>query len=56
VDATVENALDGSYPVVRPLNMLTDGEPEGVVKAFIDYIFSADGQAIVVEEGYLAVK
>ena len=38
VDATVENALNGSYPVVRPLNMLIDGEPEGVVKAFLDFV------------------
>jgi phosphate transport system substrate-binding protein len=37
VDATVENALNGSYPIVRPLNMLTDGEPEGAVKAFLDF-------------------
>ena len=56
VDATVANALNGSYPVVRPLNMLTDGEPEGVEKAFLDFIFSSDGQAIVEEEGYLPVK
>lgn len=56
VDATVDNALNGSYPIVRPLNMLTDGEPEGVVKAFLDFVLSDEGQAIVEEEGYLPVK
>ena len=51
-----ENAANGSYAVVRPLNMLTNGEPTGVVKAFLDFIMSADGQAIVADEGYLPVK
>jgi len=55
VDATVANALNGSYPVVRPLNMLTDGEPSGIVKDFLDFVLSEAGQAIVVEEGYISV-
>jgi len=56
VDATVANALNGTYPIVRPLTMLTNGEPEGVVKAFLDFILSDAGQAIIEEEGYLPVK
>lgn len=56
VEATVDNAKSGAYPVVRPLNMLTDGEPEGVVEAFLDFVMSAEGQAVVEEEGYLSVK
>jgi phosphate transport system substrate-binding protein len=56
VEATVENAKSGTYPIVRPLNMLTDGEPEGVVKAFLDFILSAEGQAVIEEEGYLSIK
>ncbi len=53
---TEENASNGSYPIVRPLNMLTKGAPVGFVKAFLDYILSPDGQAIVSQEGYIAVK
>jgi phosphate transport system substrate-binding protein len=56
VAPTEENAANGTYPIVRPLNMLTNGAPKGVVKAFLDFILSADGQAIVSEEGYIAVK
>jgi len=41
---------------VRPLNLLTNGAPEGIVKAFLDYVFSAEGQATVRAEGYIPVK
>ena len=56
VEATAANAASGVYPVVRPLNMLTNGEPTGLPKAFLDFVLSEDGQALVVEEGYLAVR
>jgi phosphate transport system substrate-binding protein len=52
---TPENAAAGTYPVVRPLNMVTSGDAAGLASAWIDFIYSADGQAIVVEEGYLTV-
>jgi len=51
---TAANVKNGSYPVVRPLNMVTDGEPAGLVKSWLDWILSEDGQAIVVAEGYIA--
>ncbi|MGV8050123.1 MAG: phosphate ABC transporter substrate-binding protein [Anaerolineaceae bacterium] len=53
---TEENASNGTYPVVRPLNMLTNGEPEGIVKSFLDYVLSPEGQAVVKEEGYISVN
>ena len=56
VEATEANAASGAYPIVRPLNMMTKGEPTGVVKAWLDFILSAGGQAVVVEEGYIAVQ
>ena len=56
MDPTEANAASGAYPIVRPLNMLTKGEPTGVVKAWLDFILSDEGQQIVVEECYIAVK
>ena len=53
---TEPNAADGSYPIVRPLNMLTNGEPTGAVKAFLDFILSDAWQKLVVEDGYIPVK
>ncbi|MDD4281218.1 MAG: phosphate ABC transporter substrate-binding protein [Candidatus Methanofastidiosa archaeon] len=45
--------LNGSYPISRNLYMLTNGEPSGLVKAFIDFILSDAGQDIVAEEGFI---
>lgn len=53
---TEENAATGAYNVVRPLNMITYGQPEGKAEAFLDFVKSEDGQAIVVEEGYLPIN
>ena len=49
-------ALDGSYPVARPLIMYTAGEPEGATKAYLDWILSDAGQCIIEAKGYAPVK
>jgi len=56
VAATEENAGNGSYPVVRPLNLLTKGEPTGEVKKFLDWALSAEGQSFVTADGYIPAK
>ncbi len=53
---TVENAAGGVYPVIRPLNMVTKGEPGAIAGAFLDYVMSEGGQAIVADEGYIPVN
>jgi phosphate transport system substrate-binding protein len=55
VEPTVANAQSDEYPVVRPLNMVTKGEPTGLARDFLDFIMSDEGQAIVAEE-YIPVK
>jgi phosphate transport system substrate-binding protein len=50
VAATVENCINETYPIVRPLLFLTLGEPEGAVKEFIDFCLGPEGQAIVAED------
>ncbi len=56
VPPTIETALDGSYPISRPLFMYTAGEPEGAVKEYLDWILSNEGQCILVEKGYAPVR
>ena len=53
---SVATAVDGSYPVARGLFYYTDGAPTGVIKAFIDYVLSSEGQAEVEEVGYVPLK
>jgi len=55
VPATEENAKNGTYPVVRPLYFLTNTQPTGIVKDFIDFCVGPDGQKLVAEEGYITV-
>ena len=45
-------AADGTYPIARPLFMLTSGQPEGVVASYLEWILSDTGQCIIAEKGY----
>jgi phosphate transport system substrate-binding protein len=56
VEGTKENALNGSYPIVRPLYFLTKEQPTGIVKEFIDFCLSPEGQTIAEGEGYIPIK
>jgi phosphate transport system substrate-binding protein len=55
VAPTVENVIAGTYPISRELNILTDGEATGLAAAYIDFILSEEGQAIVEDEGFVPV-
>ncbi len=52
VSPSVATASDGSYPIARPLFMYTNGEPEGEIKAYLDWIKSDAGQCIILDKGY----
>ncbi|MGG4555051.1 phosphate ABC transporter substrate-binding protein PstS family protein [Paenibacillus humicus] len=54
VEANEENVANGSYPVWAYEHMYTKGEPNEVVKAFLEYMVSDDVQNNdVVELGYI---
>ena len=52
-EATEENIKDGSYKVSRPFNIATKGEVSDIAQDFINYIMSAEGQAVITENGYI---
>ena len=53
-EATVENIKSGTYKVSRPFNIATKGTVSEATQAFIDFILSSEGQAIVEENGYIS--
>ncbi len=52
---TIENVMLGKYPISRPLYLYTNGEPTGIVKKFIDYTLSPEGQKVVVETDFVPI-
>lgn len=56
INPTVDNVINGSYPISRPLFMYTNGQPQGNVKLFIDFVFSAEGQQIVSKLDFVPIK
>lgn len=52
VAPSVPTAIDGTYPIARPLFMYTAGQPQGHVREYLDWVLSSDGQCIILELGY----
>lgn len=54
--ATVENVRDKKYGLLRPLNMVTRGAPQGLARKYLDFLLSAEGQKIVAEEDFVPLS
>lgn len=52
-EPSLKTALDGTYPISRPLYMYTLGEPTGETRKYLEWIYSDVGQAIVEQSGYV---
>lgn len=53
VAPSAASALDGTYPIARPMFMVTAGEPTGAVQKYIEWVMSPVGQEIVELTGYV---
>jgi len=53
---TIESIKSETYPLSRPLYVMTWNEPEEGEKAFIDFILGEEGQSIVEQVGFLPVN
>ncbi len=51
---TVKNVLSNEYKISRGLYLVSKGEPTPLAKAFIDYLKSSEGVAIVKKHGFIA--
>jgi phosphate transport system substrate-binding protein len=49
------NIKSGRYKLVIPINLVTNGEAKGIIKEFIDFLLSPEGQSIV-EKRFVGAK
>ena len=60
VAPTAENAYSGAYPLWRNLLIVVNAKPgeqlDPLRREFIKFIFSKEGQAVVIKDGYIPVK
>ena len=54
-EANVENVKNGSYKVARPFNIVyKEDSLNDLAQDFVNYIMSAEGQAVIEEEGHVS--
>lgn len=51
-----QGIVSGTYPLSRPLYIMTNGEPTGGTKVIIDFLLSDQGQELVTKHGYLRLS
>ena len=54
VDATVDNMASGSYKLQAQGHMYSKGQPDGLAKAFLDYMVSTDIQKVLIPSLFYA--
>ena len=52
---SIENVVNGKYPISRPLFLYSNGEPRGIVKKFVDFCLSKEGQDIVLKTDFVPI-
>lgn len=53
---SMQTAHDKTYPITRPLYYYYLSSSEKLVKPYIDYVLSAEGQAVVKQTGYVPLN
>ncbi|MGL4791953.1 MAG: substrate-binding domain-containing protein, partial [Anaerotignaceae bacterium] len=56
VEATGENVKSGDYKVARPFNIVKSSSASEAADDFINFILSAEGQAVVESSGYISAE
>jgi len=53
---SAESVNNGQYPIARDLYMYTDKQPAGAVADYLDWIMTAEAQAIVTQLGFVPIN
>lgn len=54
--ADIANVISKKYPLSRSLLFYTNGEPQGIVKQFVDFTLSPQGQQQLAETGFVPLE
>ncbi|MDR1259982.1 MAG: phosphate ABC transporter substrate-binding protein [Endomicrobium sp.] len=53
---TLENILNGTYSILRPLYLYTNTKQKDIIKTFINFVLSDHGQKIILETDFVPLK
>ncbi|MBN2502527.1 MAG: phosphate ABC transporter substrate-binding protein [Anaerolineales bacterium] len=53
---SVETVNNEQYPIARDLYMYTNGEPQGDIQTYLEWILSSEAQKIVAELGFVPIS
>ncbi|MEH2355630.1 phosphate ABC transporter substrate-binding protein [Nostoc sp.] len=56
IAATTANVQNGTFPISRPLNLVTKTQPQGLTKAFLDFAQSQQVNDIVQKQNFVVVS
>jgi len=56
VAPTIDSVRANTYPISRPLYLYTRGDPAGIVKDFLDFALSPEGQKIVRDTDFVPLR
>ena len=52
----LNNVVSGLYPISRPLFFYTNGAPSGLLKKYIEFCLSPEGEKITIENDFVPLK
>ncbi|NLV27000.1 MAG: phosphate ABC transporter substrate-binding protein [Methanomicrobiales archaeon] len=55
IKPSIETVKNGLYPVARPLNLITNGEPAGITSDFISFLSTPEIEQIIIGEGFIPI-
>lgn len=56
VDASIANVRNGTFPLSRPLNLITSREPQGLIQRFIEFARSSQTHDLVEAQYFVPVE
>jgi phosphate transport system substrate-binding protein len=56
IAATTENVKNGSFPISRPLNLITKTEPTGAIKEYIQFAITKEVNDLILDQYFVPLK